>query len=173
MLNFILCKLRNSISGCSAAGSAGGLGPSGRRFEPCHSDHKSTVILIELRWRFSMSENRLIQGFSGISTHKAKIPLRRNSAAGFSLYWGFFTVGAMVIVKLMGIRWLYHIIGIQRLCLIASYAKSFPNSLADKPFFFEVLSKRLPCLTFLVYKLFQKARGFLISTFGHCIPLSE
>ena len=26
MLNFILCKLRNSISGCSAAGSAGGLG---------------------------------------------------------------------------------------------------------------------------------------------------
>ena len=27
------------ISGCGAAGSAGGLGPSGRRFEPCHSDH--------------------------------------------------------------------------------------------------------------------------------------
>ena len=49
-----------------------------------------------------MPENRLIQGFSGISTHKS-IPLRRNSAAG-SIYWGFFTVGAMVIVKLMGIR---------------------------------------------------------------------
>ena len=26
------------ISGCGAAGSAGGLGPSGRRFDPCHSD---------------------------------------------------------------------------------------------------------------------------------------
>ena len=30
-------KKRNK-SGCSAAGSAGGLGPSGRRFDPCHSD---------------------------------------------------------------------------------------------------------------------------------------
>ena len=29
----------NIISGCGAAGSAGGLGPSGRRFDPCHSDH--------------------------------------------------------------------------------------------------------------------------------------
>ena len=28
------------ISGCSAVGSAGGLGPPGRRFEPCHSDQK-------------------------------------------------------------------------------------------------------------------------------------
>ena len=27
-----------SISGCGAVGSAGGLGPSGRRFETCHSD---------------------------------------------------------------------------------------------------------------------------------------
>ena len=32
----------NSISGCGAAGSAGGLGPSGRRFEPCHSDQVGT-----------------------------------------------------------------------------------------------------------------------------------
>ena len=47
-----------------------GLGPSGRRFEPCHSDHKSTVILIELRWTFSMPENRLKSGFSAISAHK-------------------------------------------------------------------------------------------------------
>ena len=29
---------KENRSGCSAAGSAGGLGPSGRRFEPCHSD---------------------------------------------------------------------------------------------------------------------------------------
>ena len=33
----------NIISGCGAAGSAGGLGPSGRRFEPCHSDQKADV----------------------------------------------------------------------------------------------------------------------------------
>ena len=51
-------------------GSDIGLGPSGRRFEPCHSDHKSTVILIELRWTFSMPENRLKSGFSAISAHK-------------------------------------------------------------------------------------------------------
>ena len=30
-----------TISGCSAVGSAGGLGPSGRRFEPCHSDQET------------------------------------------------------------------------------------------------------------------------------------
>lgn len=35
------------------------LGPSGRRFEPCHSDHKSTVISIELRWAFSVPGNCL------------------------------------------------------------------------------------------------------------------
>lgn len=28
-----------NITMCSAAGSAGGLGPSGRRFDPCHIDH--------------------------------------------------------------------------------------------------------------------------------------
>ena len=50
---------KNRISGISAVGSAGGLGPSGRRFEPCHSDHKSTVISIELRWAFSVPGNCL------------------------------------------------------------------------------------------------------------------
>lgn len=28
------------------------MGPSGRRFDPCHSDQKPTVISIELRWDF-------------------------------------------------------------------------------------------------------------------------
>ena len=32
--------------------------------------HKSTVILIELRWTFSVSENRLESGFSAVSAHK-------------------------------------------------------------------------------------------------------
>ena len=31
------------ISRCSAAGSARGLGPWGRRFEPCHLDQKMTI----------------------------------------------------------------------------------------------------------------------------------
>ena len=35
------CDIIIQESGCGAAGSAGGLGPSGRRFEPCHSDHFS------------------------------------------------------------------------------------------------------------------------------------
>ena len=30
---------KHNTTGCGAVGSAGGLGPSGRRFEPCHSDH--------------------------------------------------------------------------------------------------------------------------------------
>ena len=34
----------NFITGCSAVGSAGGLGPSGRGFEPLHSDQKLSEI---------------------------------------------------------------------------------------------------------------------------------
>ena len=37
-------ETKNRISGCSAAGSAGGLGPSGRGFESRHSDQKSSEI---------------------------------------------------------------------------------------------------------------------------------
>ena len=29
---------KHNTTGCGAVGSAGGLGPSGRRFDPCHSD---------------------------------------------------------------------------------------------------------------------------------------
>ncbi len=35
-----MAETENQISGCSALGSAGGLGPSGRRFKSCHSDQK-------------------------------------------------------------------------------------------------------------------------------------
>ena len=31
---------RKAVSGCSAVGSASGLGPGGRRFESCHPDNK-------------------------------------------------------------------------------------------------------------------------------------
>ena len=46
-----------------------------------------------------MPENRLIQGFSGISTHKL-IPMRKYSTAGFLLFWGFCAANAKAIVKL-------------------------------------------------------------------------
>ena len=58
--------------------------------------HNATVILIELRWHFSIPENRLIQDFSIASVHKL-IPLQRNSAAGFLLL-GLFTADAAAIV---------------------------------------------------------------------------
>lgn len=74
--------------GVAQIGSALPWGGRGRRFKSCHSDHKSTVILIELRWTFSTSENRLIQGFPGISTHN-RTPLQSNSAVGFRAFYGY------------------------------------------------------------------------------------
>ena len=40
-------QITKYITGCGAAGSAGGLGPPGRRFEPCHSDQKGALIMID------------------------------------------------------------------------------------------------------------------------------
>lgn len=51
------------------------------------SSHKSTVILIELRWTFSVSENRLKSGISAILVHK-RPPLQSNSAAGVYVFYG-------------------------------------------------------------------------------------
>ena len=56
---FCAIMVQNQISGYSAVGSALDLGSRGRAFESLYSDHKSTVILIELRWTFSTPENRL------------------------------------------------------------------------------------------------------------------
>jgi len=61
------------------------LGPSGRRFEPCHSDHKSTVILIELWWAFSIPENRLKSDFSAVQAHK-QTPLQAILRQGFARF---------------------------------------------------------------------------------------
>ncbi len=36
-------RKRNRSSGCSAVGSASGLGPGGRRFESCHPDEKNSL----------------------------------------------------------------------------------------------------------------------------------
>ena len=46
--------LKENISGCSAVGSALGSGPRGRVFKSPHSDHKSAVIMIELRRTFML-----------------------------------------------------------------------------------------------------------------------
>ena len=58
-----------------------------RGFESHRLRHKSTVILIELRWTFSMPENRLKSGISAILAHK-RPPLQSNSAAGFCTFYG-------------------------------------------------------------------------------------
>ena len=73
-----------SITGCSAVGSAGGLGPSGRGFEPLHSDQKSTVILIELRWTQSVKEVSQICELFGIIGEKENRRGKKNGtvAAG-------------------------------------------------------------------------------------------
>ena len=42
----------------------------GQGFIFVQPSHKSTVILIELRWTFSMPENRLKLGFSVVSAHE-------------------------------------------------------------------------------------------------------
>ena len=49
-------RIKNSITGCSAVGSAPALGAGCRRFESCHSDHLS-------------QKNRLLGGFSALKVH--------------------------------------------------------------------------------------------------------
>ena len=78
-------------------------GSRGRWFESSHSDHKSTVILIELRWTFSVSENRLESGFSDVSAHK-RTPLQAILRRGFVRFTVFVVTLAKVSVKFMGIR---------------------------------------------------------------------
>ena len=60
--------------------------------------HKSTVILIELRWTFSMPENRLksrLLPFLSINEPRRRAILQR----GFVLYMGFVAFCGVVIVK--------------------------------------------------------------------------
>ena len=70
--------------------------------------HKSTVILIELRWTFSMPENRLIQGFSAVSAYnepRCRVLLRQ----GFMLFTAVLLISCAVtaicraIVELLGV----------------------------------------------------------------------
>ena len=77
---------------------------SGRRvlpvqeFESLHLRHNATVILIELRWHFSMPENRLIQGFSDLSAYK-RTPRQAILRRGFVRFMGIAAFCSAVIVK--------------------------------------------------------------------------
>ena len=74
-------------------------GGRGRWFKSSHSDHKSTVILIELRWAFSIPENRLESGFSAVRAHK-RTPLQAILRRGFVRFMGIVALCSAVIVKL-------------------------------------------------------------------------
>ena len=84
--------------GVAQIGSALPWGGRGRRFKSCHSDHKSTVILIELRWAFSIPENRLESGFSAVQAHK-RTPLQAIPRRGFVHFMVDMAFCAIVIVK--------------------------------------------------------------------------
>ena len=61
-------------------------------------NHNATVILIELRWHFSMPENRLIQGFSDLSAYK-RTPRQAILRRGFVRFMGIAAFCSAVIVK--------------------------------------------------------------------------
>ena len=67
-------------------------------FKSRHSHHKSTVILIELRWAFSIPENRLESGFSAVRAHK-RTPLQAILRRGFVRFRRIVAFCAVVIVK--------------------------------------------------------------------------
>ena len=70
-------------------------------FESLTLRHKTTVILIELRWAFSMPENRLKSGFSAISAHK-RTPLQAILRRGFVRFRRIVAFCGVVIVKRLG-----------------------------------------------------------------------
>ena len=79
-------------SGCSAVGSAPALGAGCRRFESCHSDHKSTVISIELRRTFSTPQNRLKQGIQAYNKPHHRVLLRKSDPATLNMAVEFFII---------------------------------------------------------------------------------
>ena len=70
-------------------------------FESLTLRHKSTVILIELRWAFSIPENRLESGFSTVRAHK-RTPLQAILRQGFVRFRRIVDFCAVVIVKQLG-----------------------------------------------------------------------
>ena len=80
-----------------------GDGETHREFESHTLRHKSTVILIELRWAFSIPENRLESGFSAVRAHK-RTPLQAILRRGFVRFRRIVAFCAVVIVKKPSIR---------------------------------------------------------------------
>ena len=82
----------NKLSGYSAVGSARHLGCWGREFESPYSDHKSTVISIELRRTFSTTQNRLKQGIQAYNKPRHRVLLRKSDPATLNMAVEFFII---------------------------------------------------------------------------------
>lgn len=54
--------------------------------------HKSTVILIELRWTFSTPENRLKQGIQAYNKPRHRVLLRKSDPATLNMAVDFFII---------------------------------------------------------------------------------
>ena len=58
----------------------------------CHSDHKSTVISIELRRTFSTPQNRLKQGIQAYNKPHHRVLLRKSDPATLNMAVEFFII---------------------------------------------------------------------------------
>ena len=78
--------------GVAQFGSVLGSGPRGHEFESRHSDHKSTVISIELRRTFSTPQNRLKQGIQAYNKPHHRVLLRKSDPATLNMAVEFFII---------------------------------------------------------------------------------
>lgn len=92
MLIYSGSKKAYDLSGCGAVGSALDWGSRGRKFKSCHSDHKSTVISIELRRTFSTPQNRLKQGIQAYNKPRHRVLLRKSDPATLNMAVEFFII---------------------------------------------------------------------------------
>ena len=99
------CGIMLCVSGCSAVGSAGGLGPPGRRFEPCHSDHKRNVFCLPRQKTFflafwgkiqakshKMRQNGLREGHHGCPEARFFVSSTENSPKNVVYFLRFFAL---------------------------------------------------------------------------------
>ena len=78
--------------GVAQFGSVLGSGPRGHEFESRLSDHKSTVISIELRRTFSTPQNRLKQGIQAYNKPRHRVLLRKSDPATLNMAVEFFII---------------------------------------------------------------------------------
>ena len=83
------CSFPLSASGCSAVGSARGLGPWGRRFESCHSDH----LFKEIRCSYDDGRLDCILSFKTRCIHRPSVRSRfYNSKSRKAYFHAVFSV---------------------------------------------------------------------------------